>query len=287
MSGSSRKVSRTAPPRGPSRSARRSARSSTSRPRATLISQAPGFIPARAASSIIPSVAGVSGAARTTKSESARRSARPSGPVTRSSIRSDQRRLAVGGEAGPCVDRPRSASSRAVLRAGSPAGRDDPAAEGGREGADRPPDRAEADDAHGHVAQLGALERLPGPLALELEELGQAPADGQDHHHHVLGDRPAEDAPGVGHDQPAVPAGRGQDPLDAGRGGVDPGESRGVGEEPVEGLGREEAPQEDLDVVERPVGEALDRDRHEPGPRRGRPDPLEVARPGSGPTGSG
>ena len=41
-----------------------------------------------------------------------------------------------------------------------------------------------------HVAQLRALERLPRPLALELEELRQPAADRQDHHQHVLGDRP-------------------------------------------------------------------------------------------------
>ena len=58
-------------------------------------------------------------------------------------------------------------------------------------------DAAVADDPDRQAAQLAAAQRLPGPLALQLEQLRQAAGDGQAHHHHVLGDRPAEDAAGV------------------------------------------------------------------------------------------
>ena len=66
---------------------------------------------------------------------------------------------------------------------------DHPAAEARGQRRHRPADRAEADDPDRDVAHLARLERLPGPLALELEQLGQVPRDGQDHDHHVLGDR--------------------------------------------------------------------------------------------------
>ena len=49
--------------------------------------------------------------------------------------------------------------------------------------------------ADGEVGQLVASKRLPGPLALELEQLRQPPADGQDHHQHVFGDRARENTP--------------------------------------------------------------------------------------------
>ena len=186
------------------------------------------------------------------KSDSASRSRSPSGPVIRS----------IGVVAGAAVAGSASLAGGPASAAGGPGvrgppRRDHPAAERRRETGDRLADRAETDDADGHVAQLGALQRLPGPLALELEQLGQPATDGQDHHQDVLGDRVAEDAAGVRHDEPALPAGRGQDALDAGRGRVDPGQARRTGEQPVERLGRQEAAQEHLDVVERSVGQAL------------------------------
>ncbi len=109
----------------------------------------------------MPSVSGVSGAARTTKSDSARSSGSCSGAKTWSSVIGPSRRiLALGADRlrarlGPAA----SATTRlpnAVARAPTAA-----------------PDRAQPDDPDGDVAQLSALERLPGPLALELEELGQ------------------------------------------------------------------------------------------------------------------
>ena len=103
-----------------------------------------------------------------------------------------------------------------------------------------------------------ALERLPRPLALELEELGQPAADRQDHHQDVLGDRAREDAAGVRDDDAALPRRRRQGPLDAGRRRVDPGQLRRAGEQPIERLRRQPAAEQHLDVVDRPVGEALD-----------------------------
>ena len=79
--------------------------------------------------------------------------------------------------------------------------------------------------------------------------------------------------------RPRSGPGRSQDPLDPGRGGMDPGQARRPGQQPVERLGRQESTQEHLDVVERTVGQALDRDRHQAGARGGRPDPLEVPPP--------
>ena len=111
---------------------------------------------------IISSVSGVSGAASTMKSDSASSSGSVSGPPTRSSISSPSERALVV----------RAAGGRA--RVAATPDRDDPAAERGRQRADRPADRAEPDDPDRHVAQLGALERLPRPLALELEELRAA-----------------------------------------------------------------------------------------------------------------
>ncbi|MEJ7697630.1 MAG: hypothetical protein WKF78_13680 [Candidatus Limnocylindrales bacterium] len=66
---------------------------------------------------------------------------------------------------------------------------DDPTAE--REGQVRHglADRPETDDADRHVAQLGAFQRLPRSLALQLQELGQPATDREDHHQDVFGDR--------------------------------------------------------------------------------------------------
>ena len=186
------------------------------RPRATLMSQAPGFIAARVSASIMSSVSGVSGA-RGRRSPTRRGARQRLGAAD--AIEHRPRRTSI--LAHPARRR-RSATSRPA----SP-GRDDPAAEGRRERADGPPDRAEPDDADRHVAQLAALERLPGPLALELEQLRQPPADREDHHQHVLGDRPREDAARVRDDEAALARGRRQHPLDAGGRGVDP-RSRGA-----------------------------------------------------------
>ena len=126
------------------------------------------------------------------------------------------------------------------------------------------------------------FERLPRPLALQLEEAGQLPSDGQDHHHHVLGDGAGEDASGVRDDDAALAGRRRQRPFDAGRGRVDPDEARGPGEQAIECIGRQPAMQQHLDVVDRVVGEALHRERHDPGAGRRRADPLEIAGPIAG-----
>ena len=237
-----------------------------SRPRATLISHAPGLTIASVSALIIRSVSGVSGAARTMKSDSA--------------SSSGQRLRAADAVEHDLAERPRLVLGVARRRPGiaAPPDRDDPAAERGRERPDRPADRAEPDDADGHVAQLGALERLPRPLALQLEELREPPADREDHHQDVLGDRPAEHAARVGDDDPALEGGRGQRPLHAGRRRVDPRQPRRAGQDPVERVRAEPAAEHDLDVVERPVGEPLDRHRDDGRAGRGGADPLEVAR---------
>ena len=80
-----------------------------------------------------------------------------------------------------------------------------------------------------------ALERLPRPLPLELEQLRQPAATRQDHHQHVLGDRAAEHAARVGDDEAALERRRRQGALHARGRRVDPGQLRGAGEDPVEG----------------------------------------------------
>ena len=62
---------------------------------------------------------------------------------------------------------------------------------------------------------------------------------------------------------------------------------RRPGQQPVERVGAEPAAQHDLDVVERAVGEALDRDGHEPRARAPRPGSARGRASGSAPTGSG
>ena len=172
---------------------------------------------------------------------------------------------------------PRSAlTRRAARRPRMPSRPDDPAAEGGGQLADRAADAAQANHADGDVAQLDPDQRLPRPLPLQLEELGQAPADREDHEEDVLGDRRAEHATGVG-DHDAAPAGlRGEQALDPGRCRMDPAQVRGATEEPLIPVAREEAAQEDLDVVDRPVGQAIARDHHQPRPGRRGQDALEI-----------
>ena len=166
---------------------------------------------ASVSASIMSSVSGVSGAARTTKSDSASSSGSASGPPTRSSMISPSGRPSSSSAwlgAASRSPRRRTATTRQPNAvASAPTAR---------------PIEPEPDDPDRHVAQLGALERLPRPLALELEQLGQPPADGQDHHQDVLGDRPAEDAAGVGDDDAALERGRGQRALHAGGRRVDP-----------------------------------------------------------------
>ena len=96
------------------------------------------------------------------------------------------------------------AGSLARTALGMSACREDAAAERREEARDLLADAAIADDADGQLAQLAAAERLPRPLALELEELRQPSRDGQRHHHDVLGDRAAEDAAGVRDHQAAL-----------------------------------------------------------------------------------
>ena len=85
-----------------------------SRPRATLMSQAPGLTMASVSALIIPSVSGVSGAARTMKSDSASSSGRVSGPPTRSSTSSPRGRPSSSGPLGvvPASPRRRTATTR-------------------------------------------------------------------------------------------------------------------------------------------------------------------------------
>ncbi len=202
----------------------------------------------------------------------------------------DEVRLAeqLGERLGPADPIEQHLAERAVLlghggpglRAGLRPSTDghDPAPEGRRKRPDRPADGAQAHDADGHVAQLGALQRLPRALALELEELGQPAADRQDHHQHVFRDGPAEDATRVGHDEAALEGGRGERPLDAGGRGMDPLEARRADQQAIERLGAQPAPEHDLDIVDGAIRKALDRDHDEARIRRGGADPLEVAR---------
>ena len=104
---------------------------------------------------------------------------------------------------------------------------DDVRAEGLQAGPHRAADRAVAEDQHGRAVKVGergdrrgAGRRegvdvsLPVPRALDVEELVQAPAEGEDHHHDPFGDadvvrsrRGAHDHPGRGDRQDHVRAG--------------------------------------------------------------------------------
>ena len=72
-------------------------------------------------------------------------------------------------------------------------------------------------------------------------------------------------------DEAALARRRGQDPLDAGRRRVDPAQLGARGQEPVEASGWQPAAEHHLDVVERTVGEALERivTSRAPAPRPG------------------
>ena len=80
---------------------------------------------------------------------------------------------------------------------GMAARRQDAAPERQEQAGDLRADAPVADDPDRELGELPAAQRLPGPLALELEELRKPSGDGQRHHHDVLGDRLAEDAAGV------------------------------------------------------------------------------------------
>ena len=140
---------------------------------------------------------------------------------------------------------------------------DDPSPERDSQACHGPTDGAEPDDADRDLAQLARRQRLPGALALQLHELRQPPHDGQDHHHRVLGDGLAEDAAGVGDDEVASGRLGRQEALDPGGRGVHPGQSRAAGQEAIEARGRHRPAQQHLDIVERAVGEAFERDAHQ------------------------
>ena len=169
------------------------------------------------------------------------------GPRTRSSITAPNERLVAGAVGG------------AVARLGSAARRDHPAAERGRERADRPPDRPEPDDARPSRRAARRLQRLPGPLALELEQLRQPPAAARiiiitysaigrekTPRAFVITSAALADAGVSTRSTPAV-----AEWTQRRRGRA--------GEDPVERVGRQAAAEHHLDVVERAVGEALER----------------------------
>ena len=178
-----------------SRSARNSARSSISAPRATLISHEPGFIAAERPRRTCPPSRASAARARTMKSDSASssgsdpaRRADPGGARTERCRRHRRRGRSRAAPAGVGDGASRSRGSRTSRQAPRRAGQCDP----------RPTMPMVS------VAQLAALERLPRPLALQLEELGQPPADREDHHQHVLRDRVAEHAASVGDEHDAA-----------------------------------------------------------------------------------
>ena len=91
-----------------------------------------------------------------------------------------------------------------LAQVGLLAGADDAGAERQGQAGHVAADGAEADDADGDLAHLACRQRLPGALALQLDELRQPAHHRQDHHHRVLGDGLAEDATGVGDGQAAL-----------------------------------------------------------------------------------
>ena len=68
---------------------------------------------------------------------------------------------------------------------------------------------------------------------------------------------------------------------------VDPLEARRAGQQPIERVGRQPAAEQHLDVVDRTVGQALDRDASRAAPRARRPGSARGRASGSAPTGSG
>ncbi len=111
-------------------------------------------------------------------------------------------------------------------------------------------DAPEAHDADGQVAELPTTQRLPRPLTLQLEKLGQSTGDGQQHHHHVFGDRRREDAAGV-RDGQATRAREGRDHLvDPRREGVQPAQLRRVPDQVIEGRCAHPAAQQHLGLLE-------------------------------------
>ena len=137
--------------------------------------------------------------------------------------------------------------------------RQDAASERLEQAGDLRADAPVADDPDRQLGELPPAQRLPGPLALELEELRKPSGDGQRHHHDVLGDRLAEDAAGVRDGQPALADRRDRDAIHAGRGRVDPSQLRRAGEDVVQDRCRDRAEEEDVGLGEdRLVGVAVD-----------------------------
>jgi hypothetical protein len=146
---------------------------------------------------------------------------------------------------------------RPELRTAS--GGQDPAAERAQEPCQLLADAAVADDPDRQLGQLPPAKRLPGALALELQELREAARDGQRHHDHVLRDRAAEDAARVRHQQAALADGGRRDAIDASRRGVDPAQARRARHDVIEDRCRHRAEQEHLGLVEGGlVGVAMD-----------------------------
>ena len=157
-------------------------------------------------------------------------------------------------------------AERSRARVGAATDRDDPTAERGRERTDRAPDGPESHDPDGHVTEFGAFERLPCPLALEFQQLGQLAADREDHHEDVFGDGTAEDAACVRHDETALLRRRRDRPVHARGRRVDPGQVRRADQQAIERIRRQPAAEHDLDVIERSVREPFDRDHDESSP---------------------
>ena len=227
------------------------------------------------------SVSGVSGAARTTKSDSASSSGSPSGPRTAVDTAAAERPALVA-----LVGLPgRAAGARPGI--GPAAGRDDPAAERRRERR-RPPGRssrarrcrpsrraARAPSSGCHVRSrwssrswgsrrltariiirtYSAIGRLKTPRAFVMTMPRARPA---------------------GVRTRSTPADAEWTQARRGR----------AGEEPVERVGGEPAAEQHLDVVERPVGQALARDVDDPRARAPPPGSGRGRGPGSAPTGS-
>ncbi len=177
--------------------ARSRARSSTRRPRATLMSQAPGFIAAKAASSKRSSVSGVRGSARTTKSVAASSSG-----------------SALGWQDARACRRRRSAASAARRPRGGP--RSPPPCvgawrpPGSRTPTPAPPPRDRSSRGLRCPTVMSRSSRASSGCQVRSRwsssSSRQLSRDGQDHQQHVLGDGPAEDAAGVGDDQATLAA---------------------------------------------------------------------------------
>ena len=129
------------------------------------------------------------------------------------------------------------------------------------------------------VAHLGRGQRLPRPLALQLQQLGQPPDDGQHHHQHVLGDGVGEHAPRVGDDQAPIRRRRARAPAPRPPSRSGPTRDGARAQDAFERRRRQRAPEHHLDVVERPVREPLERDGDQPRSGRRGADAFQVRLP--------